>query len=159
MGIFGWSLPPGCRTLPGEEEHAYEVRIDGVQYAWDEHDNVYRQDAKHPDARDDGYVLIGTLAWPDDPDADPRVVLHKFVNTRWEAFCRRTEDPKLRFIEGLLTQRGIPHRRNGRSVHAPILQVPEEHLDAAWGMLSEDIFGDGQRLDDIPDDDSVWSNT
>lgn len=80
MGIFGWSLPPGCSTLPGEEEHAYEVRIDGVQYAWAEDDNVYRQDAKHPDARDDGYVLIGTLAWPDDPDADPRVVLHKFIN-------------------------------------------------------------------------------
>ena len=76
----------------------------------------------------------------------------------WETFCRRTEDPKLRFIEGLLTQRGIPHRRNGHSSHAPILQVPEEHLDAAWSMLSEDIFGDGQQLDDIEDDDPVFDS-
>ena len=25
MGIFGWSLPPGCGTLPGEEEYPCEV--------------------------------------------------------------------------------------------------------------------------------------
>lgn len=25
MGIFGWSLPPGCGTLPGEEEFACDV--------------------------------------------------------------------------------------------------------------------------------------
>jgi len=69
MGIFGWSFPPGCGSLPGEESGAYEVRIDGIFYAWDEYDNVYRQDPKHPDAMDDGYVYIGTLAWPDDDDA------------------------------------------------------------------------------------------
>lgn len=25
MGKFGWSLPPGCGTLPGEEEYPCEV--------------------------------------------------------------------------------------------------------------------------------------
>ena len=58
-----------------------------------------------------------------------------------------------------LTQRGIPHRRNGESFHAPTLQVPAERLAAAWDMLGEDVFGDGQRLDDIPDDDLVFGET
>ena len=26
MGIFGWSLPPGCHTLPGEEPEAPQPR-------------------------------------------------------------------------------------------------------------------------------------
>jgi hypothetical protein len=25
MSLFGWSLPPGCHTLPGEEEYPCEV--------------------------------------------------------------------------------------------------------------------------------------
>lgn len=25
MSIFGWSLPPGCNSLPGEEEYPCEV--------------------------------------------------------------------------------------------------------------------------------------
>lgn len=32
MGIFGWSLPPGCGTLPGEEECASEL----TQYVKDQ---------------------------------------------------------------------------------------------------------------------------
>lgn len=79
------------------------------------------------------------------------------ASATWTTFCRRTEDPKLAFIEKLLDQRGIPHRRNGHSFHAPILEVPSQHADAAWKMLSEDIFGDGQRLDDIEDDDPVFT--
>jgi hypothetical protein len=73
----------------------------------------------------------------------------------WETFCKRTNDPKLRAIESLLSANGIPSRRNGRSFHAPILQVPHEHMDEAWKMLSEDI--DGRQLDDIPDDDPIFS--
>lgn len=74
----------------------------------------------------------------------------------WVTFCRRTEDPKLAWIERELDRRGIAHRRNGHSFHAPILQVPEEHYDACWQMLGEDVFGDGQMLDEIPDDDPVF---
>jgi len=76
----------------------------------------------------------------------------------WTTFTRRTEDPKLAFIESLLTQRGIPHRRNGESWHAPILEVPESHIHLAWGLLSEDVFGDGQTLDDIDDDDPIFND-
>lgn len=81
MSIFGWSLPPGCGTLPGEESGAYELRIDGVWYAWDEGDSVYKHDPTNPDARDDGYVFMGKLEWPNDPDADARVVLRQFVTS------------------------------------------------------------------------------
>lgn len=78
MGIFGWSLPPGCGTLPGEESGAYEVQIDGVYYAWDEDDNVFKQDPQHADARDDGYVHIGRCAWPEDDDAE--TALRAFID-------------------------------------------------------------------------------
>jgi len=152
--MFGWSLPPACGTLPGEESGAYEQQINGVWYAWDEDDRVYVQDPKNPEAMDDGYVYIGNLAWPNAPDADPVKVLREFVGFRWETFCKRTEDPKLSYIERMLDARGIPHRRNGESWHAPILEVPEQHLAAAWEMLGEDV--DGRRLDDIPDDDLMF---
>lgn len=78
MSLFGWSLPPGCGTLPGEETGAYEVQIDGVRYAWGEDDLVYVQDAKHPDAGEDGYRLLGKLEWPDDDD--PVAALRVFIN-------------------------------------------------------------------------------
>jgi hypothetical protein len=75
---------------------------------------------------------------------------------RWVTFTRRTNDPKLAFIQDVLDVRGIPSRRDGDSFHAPILQVPAEHLDAAWALLSEDYFGDGVCFDDIPDDDPAF---
>ena len=76
----------------------------------------------------------------------------------WEKFCRRTNDPKLQYIEGMLDERGIPHRRNGESWHAPILEVPAQHLDAAWKMLGEKLPGRGRKLtlDDMPDDHPIF---
>lgn len=79
MGIFGWSLPPGCGTLPGEESGAYEEKIDGVWYAWTEDDEVFRQDRNHPDAREDGYVYIGTINWSEDAEVDASALLRGFV--------------------------------------------------------------------------------
>lgn len=76
----------------------------------------------------------------------------------WANFTRRTEDPKLAYIERLLTERDIPHRRDGHSFHTPILQVPAVHESECWAMLNEDIFGDGRRFDEIPDDDAVFAN-
>ena len=76
----------------------------------------------------------------------------------WVTLCRRTEDPKLRFIERMLTARGIPNQRAGHSFHAPILQVPVEHESAAWDMLGEKLPGRGRRntLDDMPDDHPMF---
>jgi hypothetical protein len=75
----------------------------------------------------------------------------------WVTFCKRTEDPKLRYIEHLLDERGIPYRRNGESWHAPILEVPEAYEEQAWKILNivvdEDGMGNYLRLDDLDDDD------
>jgi hypothetical protein len=78
--------------------------------------------------------------------------------TTWTTLCKRTEDPKLRFIEALLKARGIPCRRAGYSFHAPILQVREEDEVAAWDVLGEKLPGRGRRhtLDDMPDDHPLF---
>lgn len=67
---------------------------------------------------------------------------------RWERFTKRTEDPKLSWLERRLTEAGIPHRRNGASWHAPILEVAAERLDDAWEILTP--------VDDVDDDDPRW---
>ena len=103
----------------------------------------------------------------------------------WETLCRRTEDPKLRFIELVLDRMGIPHRRNGSSFHAPILEVRSGDLDAAdstltttlgdiadkRGIAAEELacalgievekitsrYGRDCMFDDVPDDDSAFA--
>jgi hypothetical protein len=84
------------------------------------------------------------------------VRLQGLIDATWTLFCKRTEDPKLSFIERELGRRDIKSRRNGESFHAPILQVPEDQLDAAWELFGEDVFGDGRRFDDIEDDDPIF---
>lgn len=64
---------------------------------------------------------------------------------KYTTFTRRTNDPKLSWLERRLSSAGIAHRRNGESFHAPILQVDESKLDAAWAILTP--------VDDVPDDD------
>jgi hypothetical protein len=63
----------------------------------------------------------------------------------WVRFTKRTNDPKLKWLEGELAKRGIKSRRAGESWHAPILQVMRKDLDAAWKILTP--------VDDVPDDD------
>lgn len=85
MSIFGWSLPAGCGELPGEGSEAYEEKIGGEWYAWDEGDRVFVYDPKSTHARDDGYVYIGQITWPDtwpDPEADSISLLRDFVAKR-----------------------------------------------------------------------------
>ena len=65
-------------------------------------------------------------------------------------FTKRTEDPKLGYLEKLLATHGIASRRNGSSFHAPILEVPEADLDRAWALLDP--------IDDIEDDDPRWND-
>ncbi len=66
----------------------------------------------------------------------------------WALFTKRTDDPKLAWLERKLTEAGIKHRRNGSSFHAPILEVEESKLDDAWAILTP--------VDNIPDDDPRW---
>lgn len=76
----------------------------------------------------------------------------------WVTFTRRTDDPKLAYLEERLTEASIPHRRNGESFHAPILEVPEEHLDRATDMLSDPYDVDDALVpfDEIEDDDPLF---
>ena len=65
MGVFGWSLPAGCGALPGEEDGASELKIDGCWWAWDESGNVFQHIGKGAE-REDGYTYRGWL----DPDTE-----------------------------------------------------------------------------------------
>jgi hypothetical protein len=82
------------------------------------------------------------------------------MTNEWTIFCKRTEDPKLRYIESRLDELGIPHRRNGESWHAPILEVPAANHPQAYGLLLEVVDNDEQgnliRLDNIEDDDPMF---
>ena len=80
----------------------------------------------------------------------------------WVNFTRRTDDPKLAFIEAQLATRNIPTRRNGHSFYGPILQVPREFLTEAWDFLQSPIgefyFGTNAHItwDDLPDDHEAF---
>lgn len=69
----------------------------------------------------------------------------KTTKKYWVLFTKRTNDPKLKWIEEELAKLGIESRRNGESWHAPILEVQLKDLPAAERMLAP--------IDDIPDDD------
>ena len=72
----------------------------------------------------------------------------------WVTFTRRTNDPKLAWLERQLDLGEIAHRRQGESFHAPILEVHNHQLYAAGKIL--------EPIDDIPDDDEryqyFWEN-
>ncbi len=77
----------------------------------------------------------------------------------WVTFTRRTDDPKLSWLERLLDVVVIPHRRNGYSWHAPIMQVPSDKHDECWELLNIEVtMPDGTviRLDDIDDDHPLF---
>lgn len=80
---------------------------------------------------------------------------------KWVRFTKRTDDPKLAWIEKTLAVMGIPSRRNGHSFHAPILEVHQKDLAFAWRWLSSPFgtdpkTGKPRTLDDAPDDDPAF---
>jgi hypothetical protein len=79
---------------------------------------------------------------------------------QWVIFCKRTEDPKLAYIEWMLEGEGIDTRRNGHSFHAPILEVRDTQQDRAWELLKRPFDGErnNQTLDDMEDDDPVFED-
>jgi len=66
----------------------------------------------------------------------------------WVLFTKRTDDPKLAWLEARLREVGIPSRRNGHSWHAPVLEVPQDRLDQAWAVLAP--------VDGVDDDDPMF---
>lgn len=69
--------------------------------------------------------------------------------TTYTTLTRRTNDPKLAWLQMQLDKAGVPNRRNKESFHAPILEIDEAHEDAAWDILNP--------VDDIDDDDPRWA--
>lgn len=69
---------------------------------------------------------------------------------------KRTDNPKLAWLERRLREMGVPTRRNGESFHAPIMEVPEEHAQKAWDFLGSKFDESGQTVDDVEDDDPVF---
>jgi hypothetical protein len=70
---------------------------------------------------------------------------------KWVVLCKRTEDPKLGWLERTLDGHGIPNRRNGRSFHGPILEVREDFEDRAQRILA--------LVDHMEDDDVIFGGT
>lgn len=68
----------------------------------------------------------------------------------WQRLCKRTEDPKLSWIEERLHAACIATRRNGYSFHAPILEVPAALFEYAQAILAP--------VDDLPDDAPEWKD-
>lgn len=68
----------------------------------------------------------------------------------WVVLTRRTGFPKLTWIVRSLNDLGIENRFNGKSFHAPILEVREDCRERADMILSP--------IDDLEDEDSAFSN-
>lgn len=68
----------------------------------------------------------------------------------WETFTRRTDGFKLGWLRRQLDSRDIPYRFNGRSWHAPILQVPADRWEEAWKILTPEI-------DEMPDNHAMFT--
>jgi hypothetical protein len=62
--------------------------------------------------------------------------VHKVDWDAWVLFTKRTEDPKLGWLERRLQETGVESRRNGETRDAPILEVRRRDLDAAWAILT-----------------------
>jgi len=67
---------------------------------------------------------------------------------RWVVLCKRTEDPKLGWLEKTLDGHGIPNRRNGFSFHGPVLEVREDFEGKAQRILA--------LVDHMEDDDVIF---
>lgn len=86
-------------------------------------------------------------------------ILSVGILPRREQFTKRTEDPKLAYIESLLDAEAIPHKREGASFHAPILMVAAHRITEANAILARKARKElglpvryGVTLDDVPDD-------
>jgi hypothetical protein len=70
--------------------------------------------------------------------------------TDWVLFTKRTEEPKLCWLENKLSAARIHWRRAGESFHAPIVEVRKRDLDRAWDILD--------KVDEVPDDAPRFRN-
>ena len=137
-----YDIPGACDSL-GVFDSPEEARAFGEIWLAD-----CRAHDHDPEAFDEdvSYEVLEPEEAPPTPEDVAKVFASPYV---WETFTKRTNEPKLRWLERQLELSSIPSRRGPRpSAHAPILEVPAQHLDAAWEILGP--------VDDIPDDDERW---
>jgi hypothetical protein len=139
MTDFGWSYPPGCNSVPGDEP-----------------DPPCEVCGKFPDHRTDPCKCPECPGCGEFGNPECYGKPGHLSDMGWTQITKRTNDPKLTHFEKLLADNGIPSRRHGESFHAPILQVTKDKHEKAYGLLSSDVFGDGSNYDEIPDDDPVF---
>lgn len=139
MSDLGWSRYIAAQEEAHESACYEAARAHGLTVA-------------QADACEDGQHRCAACPWrkPGEPAAAP---------IQWVTLCKRTDDPKLGWIERTLAARGIPSRRNGESWHAPILEVPAEHEQAGWDLLAEPFDGmnGDQSVDDVEDDHPTFT--
>jgi hypothetical protein len=70
MGIFGWSLPPGCGSLPDEEEHALDLTELLPDLPADTYVFWMESDALIVTSGSEQEICIGNCAWDDDQTYD-----------------------------------------------------------------------------------------
>lgn len=80
---------------------------------------------------------------------EKRMIVASETKPRWVRFTKRTDDPKLAWLEARLDKAEIAHRRNGFSFHAPIMEVEASRFDDAWEILGP--------VDDVPDDEPLFT--
>ena len=83
------------------------------------------------------------------------------MEREWAMVCKRTDDPKLAWIENRLDALGIEHRRGIPSFHAnATLEVPAEQETAFWEFMMQPAPSKYRRwyktLDDMPDDHAIF---
>lgn len=120
-----WGFVPceACENPIDTEEDQYHVDEEGhslCQECIDRMEAEYLAQQQEQAMSQPAPGDYGTPEWlnglenPDEPEPEPD----------WAALTRRTNDPKLAWIEQRLTERGISFQRRGDSFHAPILEVP-----------------------------------
>jgi hypothetical protein len=116
MGIFGWSLPPGCGTLPGEEPgEAIELtarvklRAPAVAVYWDEDGNLIEcfpvdvpadEYARTPAYQEMQNAKVGTREWDDDATEEENIeaAAHAYnLLTRLKKYRVRAEYPYTKY--------------------------------------------------------------
>ena len=95
MSRFGWSLPPGCGSLPGEESAASELKVEGlpkhVCVFWVESEQVQLMLYEDGDER---LLATADFVWDDDLDeAQNFARATTFAREQFKSFLTLADEP------------------------------------------------------------------
>ena len=138
------NLPPSQDALPPVQTAA-SVVPGPIETLWEKDARLHAEDV----------ALDAAYAAAEEFDAKRQ---ERWLDESFEPFTRRTDDPKLAWLEHQLSEAGIMHLRRGESVHAPIMCVEKARLSEAQAILDQVVIHKGMptRIDDLPDNDSIF---